>query len=79
MTNVEVVVSFLKGEIGWGSSLTSDGIRLLSYGVTIAEMDNGKVIVSNFEGDCSRTTQRHIRMVQELAKAFAHHFTEDEK
>jgi hypothetical protein len=66
---LEVVGSFLKKEKGVGGPLTSDGKRLLSYGVVIAQwLDGGKAIVlTGGRSEISRTTNRHRDLVRRMA------------
>ena len=69
MTLVGVITHFLQGEPGWTRTLTSDGRRLMSYGVVIGVWEQGRVVLPGAGTSYSRTTSRHRGMLREMATA----------
>lgn len=65
----QVVECFLNGERGGGSSLTSSGTALFSYGVEIGQWRDGKVFLPDAQKWYSRTTSRHRNMLRRMASS----------
>ena len=70
-TVVEVTLGFLRRERLWSNSLTSDGTRLLSYGLVIGLWGgSGKRIIITLpleSGRECRTTSKHRALLRSLA------------
>ena len=71
---IEVVIDFLHHRRSCGSSLTSDGTRLLSYGVEVGRWSTteaGKevIVLPDVAGKYSRTTTRHQNTLGSMAQA----------
>ncbi len=63
----ETISSFLKKEVAYGGTLSTDGGRLYSYLVVIGEW-NGEAIELPDSGEFySRTTTRHRNMLKDMA------------
>jgi hypothetical protein len=73
VTNTEVVGAFLDRRPGSTRNLTTDGHKMFSYGVKVAEwLSNGLMVESRETLEkrgswWSRTTARHIGMVRREA------------
>jgi hypothetical protein len=67
VTLYDAVEHFLRREPGIGGTLTSDGIRLLSYGVVIAYWDGNTVVLPRDQPLLTRTTRRHKGMIRRTA------------
>lgn len=69
MVLAEVVTRFLSHNPGWGGSLSSDGVRLMSYGVTIGKWNRSgtMVVLPGSRVDYSRTMSRHRGMLKQMA------------
>ena len=67
MTLAEIVKLFLDKTPGAVRGLTSDSVRLLSYGICIGEWQGDKILMPDTDVDYSRTTSRHRGMLRTMA------------
>lgn len=67
LTIYEAVVKFLQKERAWAGAVTSDGQRLMSYGVVIGYWDGDRIILPESTKFYSRTTSRHRGMLRNVA------------
>jgi hypothetical protein len=63
----EVVESFLRQEPGWSENLTTDGVRIMSYGQVVGKWEQGRVILPSSQVRWSKTTARHRNLVSRVA------------
>jgi len=68
----EVVMDFLGHKRSWSNSLTSDGTRLLSYGIEIGRWETEKagqevLVLPMVAGVPCKTTTRHQRTLRGVA------------
>lgn len=63
------IQDFLKRRPGWSRTVVSDSSRMLSYATPVAYWQNGivKVRMSEDNKFYSRTTNRHLRMLIDMA------------
>ena len=67
MTLAQVVELFLNRTPGVGGTMTSDGKRLLSYGIVIGEWVGKEILMPEYGVVYSRTTSRHRGMLRTMA------------
>lgn len=66
---IDTIGAFLRKEVAYGGSLSTDGRRLYSYLVVIGEWDGDVVRLPESDRFCSRTTSRHRNMLRDMATA----------